>query len=56
MNWEAIGSIAEAAGVLFVLISVLYLAVQVRQRRHRPGCWQPPHRVCFHHIQAVPWQ
>jgi hypothetical protein len=31
MNWEAIGSIAEAAGVLFVLISVLYLAVQVRQ-------------------------
>jgi hypothetical protein len=31
MNWEAIGSIAEAVGSAFVLISVLYLAVQVRQ-------------------------
>ena len=31
MNWEAIGSIAEALGSLLVLISVLYLAIQVRQ-------------------------
>ena len=31
MDWEAIGSIAEAIGSLFVLISVLYLAVQLRQ-------------------------
>lgn len=31
MNWEAFGSIAEAIGSLFVLISVLYLAFQVRQ-------------------------
>jgi hypothetical protein len=31
MNWEAIGSIAEAAGVILVLVSILYLAVQVKQ-------------------------
>lgn len=31
MNWEAIGSIGEAVGSAFVLISLLYLAVQVRQ-------------------------
>jgi len=31
MNWEAVGSIAEAMGVVFVLVSILYLAVQIRQ-------------------------
>jgi hypothetical protein len=31
MNWEAIGSLAEATSVLLVLVSILYLAVQVRQ-------------------------
>ena len=31
MNWEAIGSTAEAVSVVLVLVSILYLAVQVRQ-------------------------
>ena len=30
MNWEAIGAIGEVAGALVVIISVLYLARQVR--------------------------
>ena len=31
MNWEAIGSLAEVIGALAVLITLAYLAVQVRQ-------------------------
>ena len=31
MNWEAIGALAEAIGVLALFISLIYLAVQVRQ-------------------------
>jgi len=31
MNWEAIGAIAEAIGVLALFISLIYLAMQVRQ-------------------------
>jgi hypothetical protein len=31
MNWDAIGSIAEVVGALAVLITLAYLAVQVRQ-------------------------
>ena len=31
MNWDAIGSIAEVIGALAVLITLAYLAVQVRQ-------------------------
>lgn len=31
MNWEALGSIAEVVGVLVVLPSLLYLAIQVKQ-------------------------
>ena len=31
MNWEAIGSTAEAVSVVLVLVSILYLAVQVRR-------------------------
>ncbi|MGR8946680.1 MAG: hypothetical protein ACU84Q_01445 [Gammaproteobacteria bacterium] len=31
MNWDAIGAISEVAGTATVVISVLYLAVQVRQ-------------------------
>ena len=30
MNWDAIGALAEAAGAFGVLISIIYLAVQVR--------------------------
>jgi len=30
MNWEAIGAVAEVAGVIAVLVSILYLAKQVR--------------------------
>ena len=31
MNWEAIGAIAEILGALAVVVSLLYLAVQVRR-------------------------
>jgi hypothetical protein len=31
MNWEAIGATAEAIGALGVIVSLLYLAVQIRQ-------------------------
>lgn len=31
MNWEAIGAFGEVAGALVVIISVIYLATQVRQ-------------------------
>ena len=31
MNWEAIGSIAEALGAVGVMATLLYLAVQIRQ-------------------------
>ncbi len=30
MNWEAIGAIAELAGALGVILSLLYLAAQIR--------------------------
>lgn len=31
MNWEAVGAISEAIGVVAILISLAYLAVQIRQ-------------------------
>jgi hypothetical protein len=31
MNWEAVSAVAEVMGVLVVIISILYLAAQVRQ-------------------------
>ena len=31
MNWEAIGAIGELLGALAVVVSLLYLAVQIRQ-------------------------
>jgi hypothetical protein len=31
MNWEAIGAVAEAAGVIAILISLVYVAIQIRQ-------------------------
>ena len=31
MNWEAISAIAESIGVIAVLITLIYLAIQVRQ-------------------------
>ena len=31
MNWEAVTAVAEVMGVLAVIISILYLAAQVRQ-------------------------
>ena len=31
MNWEALSAIAELIGVLLVVISLVYLAIQVRQ-------------------------
>lgn len=31
MNWEAVGAISEAVGVIAILISLAYLAIQIRQ-------------------------
>lgn len=31
MNWEAVGAIAEVVGVLAIIVSLIYLAVQIRQ-------------------------
>ena len=31
MNWEAVGSIAEALGAVGVIVTLLYLALQIRQ-------------------------
>lgn len=34
MNWEAIGAISEAIGVIGVIVSLIYLANQVKQSNH----------------------
>ena len=31
MNWEAVGAIAEAIGVIAIFVSLIYVAVQIRQ-------------------------
>ena len=31
MNWEAIGALAEVIGASVVVVSIVYLAIQVRQ-------------------------
>ena len=31
MNWDAIGTIAEVAGAIAVVVTLLYLAIQIRQ-------------------------
>jgi hypothetical protein len=31
MNWDAVGAVAELAGAIGVILSLLYLAVQIRQ-------------------------
>lgn len=31
MNWEAVGALAEAIGVIAILVSLAYVAVQIRQ-------------------------
>ncbi len=31
MNWEAIGAIGEIAGAIGVIVTLMYLAIQLRQ-------------------------
>ena len=31
MNWEAVGAIAETIGVIAILVSLVYVAIQIRQ-------------------------
>lgn len=31
MNWEAVGAVAEAIGVIAIFVSLVYVAVQIRQ-------------------------
>ncbi len=35
MNWDAIGAIGEIVGALAVLLTLIYLAVQVRHAKHQ---------------------
>jgi hypothetical protein len=41
VNWEAIGALAELAGALGVIASLVYLAIQIRQNTHsaREASW-----------------
>jgi hypothetical protein len=41
MNWDAIGALAELAGALGVIASLVYLAIQIRQntRSAREAAW-----------------
>ena len=34
MNWEAIGAVGESLSAVAVLITLVYLAVQIRQNTH----------------------
>ena len=36
MNWEAIGAIGEVLGAAAVVVTLGYLAVQIRQNTHNP--------------------
>ena len=40
MNWEAIGAIGELAGAIGVIVTLVYLAIQIRQNSY------------FHHKQG----
>ncbi len=31
MNWEAVGAITEAIGVIAIFVSLIYVAIQIRQ-------------------------
>ena len=31
MNWEALGAISEAVGVIAIFVSLVYVAMQIRQ-------------------------
>jgi len=55
MNWEAIGTIAEVVGALGVIVSLLYLAVQVRQgnRNHAVDSAQQISRDFTHYAAIV---
>ena len=35
MNWDAIGAVAEGLGAVAVIISIIYLAAQVRHTRRQ---------------------
>ena len=47
MNWEALGAIAEAAGVIAILISLIYVAAQIRQNTQ-----QYSRNVAAHELSA----
>jgi hypothetical protein len=49
MNWEAIGAIAELTGGIAVLVTLLYLAVQIRQTnrmQRQQICIEQTNRCC----------
>ena len=35
MNWDAVGALAELLGAIGVIVTLLYLAVQVRYAKHQ---------------------
>lgn len=42
MNWEAIGAVGEILGAIAVLLSLAYLAVQIRQNLKPQKAVAPP--------------
>ena len=56
MNWEALGAIAELIGGLAVLVTLVYLALQVRQnnqmQRQQISAHQTNHYVANTHVLA----
>jgi hypothetical protein len=49
MNWEAIGAIGESVGGIAVLVTLLYLAVQIRQTnrmQRQQICIEQTNRCC----------
>jgi hypothetical protein len=55
MNWEAVGAIAELAGAIGVILSLIYLASQIRQntRSLQASTFQSMHDSAVQRLLAV---
>lgn len=53
MNWDAIGAIAELAGVVGVLFSIIYLAMQVKHNTEEKMTDNNERRGVFSGRQAI---
>ena len=55
MNWEAVGAMAELAGAIGVILSLIYLALQIRQntRSLQGSTFQSMHDSAVQRLLAV---